>query len=152
MRNVVAIIALIFSLGAVGFVAYSQTDAASVLKKDFGVSEPAQVPEMVMSLLTDTVRLRASQAYLAQNRVEILKTIDIADVSISGDFALVFFRYSIGSDIFRKAYWTGKVDGKWYWIDYLSKYSDSKPANTVWFEKMESKKKKWEEGSAVLKF
>lgn len=152
MRNIIAAVALVVSLGVAGFVAYSRTDAVPTPKEDYGASEPAQVPEKVMGILTDNIRLYASQAYLAQNREEILKTLEIADVAISGDFGLVFFRYSIGSDIFREAYWTGKVDEKWYRIYHLSKYSDSKPADASWFEEMESKKDKWEEGSAVRKF
>jgi len=81
-----------------------------------------------------------------------MNNLEVVNVFESGDYGIAFFRYSIGADIFREAYWTGKVNGRWYWIPYLSEYSDNKPKDEEWLKKMTKKKEIWEEASAKPRF
>jgi hypothetical protein len=81
-----------------------------------------------------------------------LRSLEVVDVSESGDHAIAFFRYSIGTEVFRDACWAGKVDGRWYLIANLSEYSSDKPKDAEWFKKMLERRQKWEKESAPHKF
>jgi len=151
MKSVLSIVALIVALAALAISAYTHMNPPR-WKHDLGASNPGDVVGIVQSILTDDVKLQAVQAFRAAYRDQILRGLEVVEKSESGDFGIVFFRYSIGTDVFRQAYWLGKVNGKWYWIPHLSKYSDSKPADEQWFEKMIEKKEDWEKESAKLKF
>ena len=151
MKSVLPVLALIVALAALAISAYTHMNPPQ-WKRDFGASKPEDVVGIVQSILTDDIKLQAAQAFRGANRDQILRGLEVVEKSESGDFGIVFFRYSIGTDIFREAYWLGKVDGKWYWIPHLSEYSDSKPADEAWFEKMVKKKETWEEESAKPKF
>ncbi len=151
MKSVLSVIALVTAVAALAISVYTQINPPR-WKDDFGASSPKAAVVSFMSLVTDDILLYASQAYRAAHRDEILKNLEVIDVSESEDYCIAFIRYSIGTDIFREAYWFGKVDEKWYRIPYFSEYSDSKPADEEWFKKMIDRKKKWEEESAKAKF
>lgn len=152
MKFMISVIALIVSVGAASLAGYSYTKVESRPKGDYGTSDPADVVSAIMAVRTDDAKFSASQAYLVNHQAEIMETLEVSDVSVSEDHGIAFFRYSIGSRIFREAYWLGRVSDRWYLIPHLSKYSDSKPSDMSWFEEMMSRKEKWEEESAVKKF
>lgn len=150
MKTVLPAIALILSIAALAISLLQKVNPPR-WKGDVGASEPDQVVRAVFDILTDDARFQAVQAYRVDNRDEILKTLEVAETSKSGDYGIVFFRYSIGSDIFREAYWIAKIHNKWYWMPNLE-YADSKPKDGAWFEQMKEKKEKWEEESAKSNF
>ena len=150
MKSILPITAIVSSLLALALVVWNHLNPPR-WKADFGANTPEDVVPGVLRLLTDDVRLQASQAHKATHGSEIRKTLELVESSESGNHGIVFFRYSIGTDIFREAYWVGKVDGKWYWMPNLH-YADDEPADNEWFEKMKEKKKEWEDESAKPKF
>ena len=151
MKSALSIVALIVALSALAISTYTHMNHPR-WKHDFGASTPEDAVRVVQDIFTDDIKLQARQAFLGANRDQILRGLEVVEKSESGDFGIVFFRYSIGTDIFREAYWLGKVDGKWYLIPHLSEYSDSKPADEAWFEQMVEKKEAWEKESAKPKF
>ena len=151
MKSILSVIALIMALVALAFSVHTHMNPPR-WKADLGASSPGGVVPNVMSILTDDVKLEASQAFRAAHRNEILTNLEIVDTSESGDHAIAFFRYSIGTDIFREAYWVGNVNGMWYWIPHLSEYSDNKPTDEEWLKRMMERKEKWEDESAKPKF
>lgn len=150
MKTILPTIAIILSIAAIAISLLQRVNPPR-WKEDLGTSEPEQVISAVFDILTDDARFQAVQAHKVANRDEILKTLEVAETSVSGDYGIVFFRYSIGSDIFRDAYWTAKIRNKWYWMPNLE-YADAKPKDGAWFEQMKEKKDKWKEESAKSNF
>ncbi len=150
MKTILPIVAIILSITAIA-ISLSQKVNPPRWRVDLGASEPNQVIRAVYEILTDEACLEARQAHMAANRNEIMKTLEVTDTSESGDYGIVFYRYSIGSDIFRNAAWIAKVHNKWYWMPNLE-YADTKPKDGTWFEQMKEKKDKWEKDSAKSNF
>ena len=151
MKRELSIVSLIVAISALAISAYTHINPPR-WRQDLGASTPEDAVRVVQDILTDDIKFEAGQAFLGANRDQILRGLEVVEKSESGDFGIVFFRYSIGTDIFREAYWLGKVDGKWYVIPHLSKRSNSKPADEAWFEQMLDKKDAWEKESAKPKF
>ena len=93
----------------------------------------------------------AESDFWQQSRPEILKTFEVVEVVQNSPVALALVRYSVGSKIFREAFWIRKVSNdRWSYEPYISKYSDDKwvKENTKWIEEMSEKKDTWQKGSA----
>ena len=150
MKAILPITAIVISLSALALGVWNHLNPPR-WKADFGANTPEDVVPAVLRILTDNVRIQAVQAHKAIHGSEILKTLELVESSDSGNHGIVFFRYSIGTDIYRETYWVGKVDGKWYWMPNLQ-YADDEPADAEWFEKMKEKKEEWEDESATPKF
>jgi len=120
--------------------------------KDLGGETPEEFIRKVYKLNTNNFALlktQASNVYDQNYSKEKLKTLNIAETSISDENAVVFVTYSIGAELIRKTYWLSKVQGKWY---QFNKYSMEEFCDSDWFKKMEDKTRRWEEASAKLKF
>jgi len=124
-----------------------------------GANSPKGVVEIVMRVRTASKPLGlgdaglldpAYRAYFRFHKDEIFKTLEVVETSESGDYGIAFYRYSIGTNIVRRAIWCGKVNGEWYWVPYTIDGYD-KPTDEEWYEKMMEKKGEWEKGS-VEKF
>jgi hypothetical protein len=143
-------IAIVLSSAAL-LISLSQRISPPRWRADLGAKEPAQVVHEVLDVITSDASIQALQAHRVNNRDEILRTIEVAETSESGNYGIIFFRYSIGSDIFRQAYWITKINNKWYWMPNLE-YAYSKPKDGEWFANMKRKKAKWESESAKSMF
>lgn len=151
MKTVVSIVAFITSVVSISLSAYIYNDQ-SKWRVDMGSEKPADVVPKIKSWVFQGANLDASSAFQSAHAKEILNTLEVADTSISGDHGIVFVRYSVGTSIYREAWWVGKVQEKWYWIPHLSEYSGSKPDDAQWFKETLNRKEKWEEESANLPF
>jgi hypothetical protein len=129
-------------LGLVALLAYRE---ATWIRSDFGESTPS---ETVRRMYDKTTRgyYNAQQAYRTKNRNEILETLEIADSQERGEWAIVFVRYSIGTDIHRKAHWLRQVDGAWY-DDFYFRAEDvgSGTDDAEWFTEMSAKRNEWDD-------
>lgn len=70
--------------------------------------------------------------FLFNHKDEVLKTMEVSEVdSIPGkDFVLVFYRYSVGTDIAHETKYMQKVNGNYFIYDsYFSDYSDDPFSN-----------------------
>jgi hypothetical protein len=78
-------------------------------------------------------KINAQINYTVNHKDEILKTLEVAEVdSIPGkDFVLVFYRYSIGSEIAHSDEYMKKIDGKYflYPTKYYSSYEEDPFSN-----------------------
>ena len=86
-----------------------------------------------------------------QSHPEILKTFEVVELFQNDPVALALVRYSVGSKIFREAFWIRKVSNdRWSFDPSISRYSDNKwiKENKEWFGKMSEKEASWEKESA----
>lgn len=142
---------LVFSALALSIALYAYHESTR-WQADFGSAKPNDLIPKIYDRLTDQGYLRASSAYQAKHRDEILDTMEVADTQQKGGWAIVFVRYSIGSEIYRKTHWMRRIDGAWYWLLYLSEYSDHKPEDEAWLKEMVKKAEKWEAESSKRAF
>jgi hypothetical protein len=76
---------------------------------------------------SDYHKISAPGNYEYTHKDEVLKTLEIAEVDTipSKDFVLVFYRYSIGSEIAHSTTYMKKIDGKYFlYPKYFSSYDD----------------------------
>lgn len=115
---------------------------------DIGRDNPADTARAYVEFECENdFRIQAESVFMAENSEEILETLDIADVSVAGDYAVAFYRYSIGTDIFRKSLPLRMVEGKWY-SSHDWKYSSNPPSDEDWLSEVSSRIEEWEEQSA----
>lgn len=73
----------------------------------------------------DHHKINAASSYIYNHKDEILKTLEIVEVDTipDKDFVLVFYRYSIGSEIVHAYNYMKKLDGKYFlYYRYFSSY------------------------------
>ncbi|MBT7315004.1 MAG: hypothetical protein HN848_05750 [Thiotrichales bacterium] len=147
MKNFVSLLSLAVAASALIFAGIS-FEASSELKKDIGRTDPGDTVRAYMEFAcTYDFRIQAERVFEINNSEEILDTLDVSDVAISEHFAVVFFRYSIGTDIYRKTMHLMQVDEKWYSSHEWS-YSSSSPADEDWYKEVSERVEKWEKDSA----
>ncbi|MGI8600219.1 MAG: hypothetical protein ACR2KB_13275 [Chitinophagaceae bacterium] len=80
--------------------------------------------------------------FLKKHKDEVLKTLEVVEeVEVQKDVVLIFYRYSIGTDIVKQTIYMRKIDGKYLpYSKYYSSYEDDPFKNG-----------KPDEGKALLK-
>ena len=150
MTRLFAIAAFLIALAALGLSLFHHLNPPR-WKHDFGAATPAGVVPAMMSILTDDIRLQAMHAHKGVHRDEILETLKITSTSISGDYAIVFFQYSIGDETFRDAHWVARVVDKWYWMPNLE-YALMDSDKMDWIDEQRDRKEEWKSRSAKSKY
>ena len=139
--TVIALIALLVAT-------YSQFSKPG-WQTDIGRETPGETIRALMAQqVSGQYIIGAEAAFLAKNSREILRTIEIVEVSESGGYAVVYFKYSIGADIYRETHYLMRLGSNWYPRFGSLKYADNKPDDEEWVKKMLDKIEKWVEGSA----
>ena len=149
MKTALSIITLVIAVVALALSVHTRLNLHPRL--DLGAETPRDVVAKYLSAIANS-KVVASNAYWASHYEEIMKSLEIADFSESGNYGIVFFRFSIGSDIFRGAIWVYKVNGKWYRSSDPYSFLGPKPTDKEWVEKMQAKKEEWEKNSAKPEF
>ena len=62
----------------------------------------------------EPVLLDANSVFKYLNLDEIQKTLEVVEFQEDGDLGIVFYRYSVGTNIFRQAEWLRNVGGYWF--------------------------------------
>jgi hypothetical protein len=91
--------------------------------------------------------------FINMNWKEIQSTFSINDsVQVTNDLTLVFFTYSVKSDIIRDVEWVRKINNKYFtttlYLSPYSKASDFKNIDDATFASLEAKIEKWQESSS----
>jgi hypothetical protein len=134
MKSKVIIIALLFAC-AVSFTACSREKSSSDNQQP---QEPAEIRDLVRMYFTDAAwrlpepeyayfsNIFDHQAFLRAHRDEMLKTLEIVDVTQTDKIAVAFVRYSVGSNVYREGVWMRRVDGRWRVCSsqYFSSFGD----------------------------
>ncbi len=92
--------------------------------------------------LSDPNAYDARHYFLKKHRDEVIKTLEIVEeVEVQKDVVLIFYRYSIGTDIVKQTTYMRKIDGKYLpYNKYYSSYDDDPFQNG-----------KGDEGKALIK-
>ncbi|MEL7169729.1 MAG: hypothetical protein AAGN64_10330 [Bacteroidota bacterium] len=102
-------------------------DTGDVLIRDMSADTPEGfVENLLLASSEPIVIMEARDLFFRNHGDEILSTLEIAEVTRLGQEAVVFARYSVGSKVFRAAYWLMNYDGRWALGNkpYVSQYSD----------------------------
>ena len=146
--------AIAWALIALGFSVLAYREAI-FSQRDIGGSTPQECLVNWYAILRDAENYQSAQAaYHSRHRHERFRTLEISETKQSGDFSAIFYRYSIGSDVFREFTWSTKIDGKWYMMTYIGEYSapNVKGLDQTWFLEMNAKREQWVKNSAKRPF
>lgn len=116
------------------------SDTANAI--DYDKTPLGTLKEEYSIVLSDPTRTDASIYFLRKHKDEVLKTMEIVEeVEVQKDVVLIFYRYTIGTDIAKKTAYMRKLDGLYLpYYTYFSQYDDDPFKNG-----------KGEEGKALLK-
>ena len=109
-----------------------------------------------------SVLLDANSVFAYLNLDEIQKTLEVVEFHEDGDLGIAFYRYSVGTRVFRKTLWLRNMGGYWFRSGvYISLYTSNIPEYKStqpnwkfrrwdWLIEMKKKEEDWKNDSTEI--